>query len=271
MRRVLCETCHALRKKENMRLRGTDPFAKSMKTVQCILLALACYAASANAQPSFNYLANPGFETGDLTSWIVGGKNGGFGVTNNGAALPVTGTPSAPGLFYPSYQNVRSGTYGAYGITAGSSQGGFSEYVNFSQNITLQSGVYQLGFWLSTVDSNGGVGLSDAMTSGRLGIYVDGTKLPFTIAPPSISSLTSSWVEFASQDILAGGPHDIEFSISAGGTARVGISLDDTFVTTVPEPSTVALIVIGLIPSIFMAIKCSRNLGLNKSLEPTAR
>ncbi len=214
-----------------------------------IILAIYIIGSSYGLKGSVgNILLNPGFETGDISSWTVGGKNGGFGVTNNGAVLPVTGAPDAPGLFYSSQQNVRSGNFAAYGITAGDSQAPFSEFVSFSQSVSLQAGTYELGFWLSTVDVNGGVGLNSATTSGRLGIYVDGTQIPFTISPSVDGTLTSSWVEFASRDTLGTGMHQIQFDISAGGTARVGISLDDTFMMAVPEPSCSALAALGLVP-----------------------
>jgi hypothetical protein len=217
------------------------------KAIRITLIVLVFFVGPATAKAA-NLLLNPGFESGDLSSWTVGGNNGGFGVNINGVVLPVTGTPDAPGLFYSSQQNVRSGNFAAYAITAGDSQPGFNEYASFSQHLSLQSGTYELGFWLSTIDSNGGVGLYSAMSSGRLGIYVDGIQIPFTIAPLSSSTLTSDWVEFASQDFLTSGVHSIQFDISAGGTARVGVSLDDTFVEAVPEPSSVALLTFGLMP-----------------------
>src|SRR5690242_16933739 len=142
-----------------------------MKTIHITLLVSALSLAIGTAKGSGNILKDPGFESGGLSSWIVGGNNGGFGVTNNGAVLPVTGSPASPGLFFPSQQNVRSGNFGAYAITAGDSQAPWREYATFSQNVSLPDGTYELGFWLSTVDSIGGVGLYSAMTTGRLGIY----------------------------------------------------------------------------------------------------
>lgn len=224
-----------------------------MKAIHITLLVSAFSLGLGTAEGSDNILLDPGFESGGLSFWTVGGKNGGFGVATNGAVLPVTGAPDSPGLFYPSQQNVRSGNFAAYAITAGDSQAPWSEYATFSQSVSLQGGSYELGFWLSTVDDNGGVGLYSAMGSGRLGIYVDGTQIPFTIAPAADGTLTSTWVEFASQDFLTSGTHQIEFSVSAGGTARVGISLDDTFMEAVPEPSCAALVTLGLLPLVFTA------------------
>jgi hypothetical protein len=220
-----------------------------MKTI-CVMFLVLALALTARA--GGNLLINPGFETGDLSGWSVGGKNGGFGVAANGVQLPVTSAlPGSPDFFFESWQNVRSGNFAAYGITAGDPQSFFSEYVSFLQSLTLAAGTYHFGFFLSTDNENGGVGFFSAMNDGRLGIYVDGNQLSFDIAPPDTTPLTSTWLEFDAQAALTAGTHDIEFRISAGGTKRVGVSLDDAWVTAVPEPSGEALIILGIISLTF--------------------
>ncbi|HSU56288.1 MAG TPA: hypothetical protein VLT36_19670, partial [Candidatus Dormibacteraeota bacterium] len=153
-----------------------------MKTITLGLLTLALASAS-GASP--NLLTNPGFETGDLSGWTVAGKNGGFGVSSDGVQLPVTSAVAGlPDFFYASWQNVRSGSYAAYGITAGDSQAAFREYVSFSQNLVLPAGSYQLGFYMGTDNEIGGFGISSALSDHRLGIFLDGNYLPLLTQPP---------------------------------------------------------------------------------------
>ena len=85
-----------------------------------------------------NLLSNPGFETGNLAGWTMGGSNGGSGVLSDGQSIPGV-THSG---FLPSYQNVRSGNYGAYAVTAGTN----GEYVSFAQTLSLAPGNYTASF-----------------------------------------------------------------------------------------------------------------------------
>ena len=196
-----------------------------------------------------NLLTNPGFETGNFAGWTVGGQNGGYGVATDGTALPVTSAiDGSPDLYFPSRQNVHSGDFAAYGITAGDSQEGYREYVSFSQKLSLAPGRYELGFYLGTDNTPGGTGLTAALDSGHLGIYVDGHHVPFETLPPFDFHGGSGPMDFVlcnAEVSLAGGPHNIGFHISGSGTGRVGMSMDDAFVAAVPEPGTVGLLLLG--------------------------
>ena len=196
-----------------------------------------------------NLLTNPGFETGSFAGWTVGGQNGGYGVATDGTALPVTSAiDGSPDLYFPSRQNVHSGDFAAYGITAGDSQVGFREYVSFSQSLSLAPGKYELGFYLGTDNTPGGTGLTEALVSGRLGIYVDGHHVPFATLPPFNfpgGSGSMNFVLCSAEVSLAAGPHNFGFHLSGSGTGRAGMSMDDAFVAAVPEPGTVGLLLLG--------------------------
>ena len=105
---------------------------------------------------------------------------------------------------------------------------------------------YRIGFQMTTDNDIGGFGLAAALDDQRLAIFVDDIHHPFLVprfgtAPLSRNfvggSTPASFVEFAIEMPLTDGLHKIEFRLSASGTSRAGISMDDTFVTAIPEPS----------------------------------
>lgn len=187
------------------------------------LVTTSLYASLGSAAP-VSLLTNPGFETGDLTGWTVGGRNGGFGVSTDGT--PILGVTY--GGLAPAYQNVRTGSYGAYAVTANSNY----EYVSFGQTVALNPGTYTAGFYMGH-DESGPIGIS-SVYSGSLGVWVDGVHQPFldnhagNFYPGSTASdFTLFSAEFASD----GGFSFVEFRISGSGTARAGISADDFMLT----------------------------------------
>ncbi len=66
---------------------------KSNSVLACIVAVLALAFAGAASDASANLVTNPGFETGDLTGWLVFGQGPNSGVT---VQSPDNG-PSAPG------------------------------------------------------------------------------------------------------------------------------------------------------------------------------
>jgi hypothetical protein len=216
---------------------------KVMRLPVCLLIVL--FAASSALAGPVNLLTNPGFETGDLTGWTVGGLNGGYGVLTDGAPIPgVTYTG-----FLPSYQNVRSGQYGAYGVTA-HTQG---EYTSFSQTVNLLPGAYTAGFYMGH-DQAGALGIDNAISSGRLGIWIDGTLLAFNSSYQNNfypGSGPDDFTLFDADFTSSGGLTLIDFRISGSGTARAGLSVDDfallgdAAAPTIPAPGAIALAGIG--------------------------
>ena len=208
--------------------------------LQGLVFAFACFAIAPFTVSAA--LTNGGFETGDFTGWTVGGPNGGSGVGLDGASIPGVQSP-----FPPSFVNVRSGSYAAYGVTANSN----GEFLSLSQTVNLQAGLQTAGFYMGN-DSNNNFGIDDAISNQRLAIFVNGVHQAFTTRFPAnnfpTGSTPSDMFEFSSQFNATGGATLIEFRISGSGTARAGISADDFFVTggnVIPEPSTLAMFGIG--------------------------
>jgi len=219
--------------------------------VPFLIGAFALKASAALFLLPGNLLTNPGFETGDLSGWTVGGKNGGIGVLGDGIEQPVTSAlQSDPSFFFQSWQVVNSGIYAAYAITAGNGQPLFSEVGIFSQSIVvLEAGFHRIGFSLASNTEIGGAGLSDALNDQRLAIFVDGNYVPFDepdfSTPFGLDGVASPTFVELSSEIKLTGAHDIEFRVSGSGTKRAGMSVDDFFVTQVPEPSSALLLVLS--------------------------
>ena len=214
-----------------------------------LLLAIALGLNPA-AAASTNRLVNPGFETGDLTGWTVGGINGGFGVLPDGAPIPGVTSP----IFLPARQNVHSGSFGAYAVTAGLD----GEFVSFSQTIELEPGTYQAGFFLGN-DEASAFGVAAEIDTGTLAIVVDGVRRPFNSLPGALNIPPGSGPDdfvFFSADFLRFGTRltAIDFRISGSGTVRAGISVDDFSVIrlgplpgAIPAPGAIALAALGAV------------------------
>ncbi len=209
--------------------------------VKSLFLCLLIVGLSLNstAAAPINLLSNPGFETGDLTGWTVGGPNGGYGVLTDGSSIP--------GVTYvellPAYQNVRSGTYAAYAVAAYAQM----EYVMFSQVLNLLPGTYTASFYMGH-DENHGIGISPAIGVGNLGIWIDQTLVPFNSFYENNfypGSDPEDFTLFDADFFCSGGLTTIEFRISGSGTERAGISIDDLAVMAIPSPGAIYLACIG--------------------------
>ncbi len=219
---------------------------QARRIVVCLLvIGLGTGLASADL---VNLLANPGFETGDLTGWTVGGINGGVGVLTDGASIPgVTYVD-----FVPAYQNVRSGSYGAYAVTAAVPVSGPVEYASFSQTVNLVPGTYTASFYMGH-DESSGFGIGWAISNGYLGIRIDGNPVPFNSSYANNFSPGSGPGDFTLFDadfVSTGGLTTVEFRISGSGYARAGISVDDFSlmgeVSSLAIPAPGAMVLAGL-------------------------
>ncbi len=209
-------------------------------SVICVSFLVLGWSAGRATGSSVNLLSTPSFETGDLTGWTTGGTNGGYGVLADGATIPGV-THSG---FVPSYQNVRSGSFGAYAVTAGIVQ----EYVSFSQTLDLAAGQYTASFYLGN-DQSGMFGIGTAIDQGLLGIRVNGSPIPFHSAYennfPNGSS-PADFVLFQADFSLANAASTVmEFRISGSGLERAGISVDDLGVYAIPAPGAIFLSALG--------------------------
>ena len=183
----------------------------------CVVLTSSAHA---------NLLSNPGFETGDLTGWTVGGSAPrGYGVATAGQALPA-------GYYGPSVQEVNSGNFAAWVSTAHS----LGDMLTLTQTLTLSAGTYDVGFYY---------GSNQGPYGNSTGIFLDGTQIGY-----GISNIVNGFqLEFANFVLTTSGSHQITFDISGSGTAPVSISVDDFYLNNtnaVPEPGTLALLALGL-------------------------
>lgn len=231
-----------------------SPFRMKFPFLSSVALSamMAASPASTMVLPGHNFLVNPGFETGNLSGWSTGGKHGGIGVSLDGVKLPVTSAlpETQPTLYIQSWQNVRSGSHAAYAITAGDNQPVFREFASFWQMVSTPSALYRIGFQMTTDNDIGGFGIAAALDDRRLAIFVDDTYQPLLVPRFSNAPLSrnfvggtspEAFVDFAVELPLTSGMHKIEFRLSGSGTSRAGISMDDTYVTAIPEPSLVSL------------------------------
>lgn len=198
------------------------------RTLVFVLLTVSIISTSAQAQ---NLLSNPGFETGDFTSWTAVNNGGVFGVGQDGDLL--AGVSAA--FFGTGTVSVRSGTFAAYTVVASSA----GEFLSLAQTVNLTAGTYQAGFWMDmeATGSACGFGLlnsgTGALFTGRIGIYVDGQQITWD-GGVSFFSL-SSYREFFGEFVSAGGNTLIEFRMSCSGNARAGLSGDDFYVMAATE------------------------------------
>jgi hypothetical protein len=207
-----------------------------------VLLLASLTPALANAVP-INLLTNAGFETGDFTGWTVGGTSVQSAVDTDGTVIPGTNL-----AFGTTFQNVRSGTYGANALVRGDPL----EQVFFEQAVSVIAGnTYDVGYFAG-VDSP--TSIVSQYGFGPSSILVDGVALALTqpsdLAIGSTPAM-SDW-EHVFGNYLAGGTGlvNVSYRIAGSGTGRAGFSFDDMYFTgeaaAVPAPPALILFGFGL-------------------------
>lgn len=220
-----------------------------MRRSTIVVAASLALAAPAAAQ---NQLTNPGFETGSLAGWTVGGNNAGtVFVATDGTAIPGAGVAFAPG-----FVNVRSGTFAAGGLVRCGAFCGNNPPERFTLSQTLMlapNTMYTVGFYLGDdSQTTFGYARSDALmqiffngvgllpSSGILNSPVGGTSADFQLISGSFTTDGT-------------GVGTVTFQINGSGTDAAPVSVDDFFVdgptvtATAPEPATLALMGSGLL------------------------
>lgn len=188
-------------------------------------------------QVSANLVLNPGFETGSLANWTVLGAGVGASVV---ASTPDNG-PSAPGSFNAFMTNsIPAANLALQQSTAlGDAVPGL---VNYSLDLKVVTsavgGVVFIHIW--DVNSTGGV---IDQGPGLLGPYFN----------TSWATISGSFTAPANVDHLE---VEIDCTTGAGAGSAEAVRVDNVSLTqAVPEPTTVALVGIGLFGAVALGRK----------------
>ena len=182
-----------------------------------------------NSVLATNLILNPGFETGDLTSWSVLGASGGSAYAN---ALSGANGPSAPGTFDAyMYNVVPAANLALQQSTAlGSAVPGLVNYsFDLKVDSSLNGGVVFIHLW--DINATGGV-----IDQGP------GLKGPYFNS--GWQTYTGSWTAPAGVNHF-----EIEFDCTTGATSgsTEAIEIDNVSLTQVPEPASLSLAAMGLL------------------------
>lgn len=203
-----------------------------MKSVICTLVGVTSLVGFlvGNSAFSANLILNPGFETGDLTSWLV--FNQGVGASAS-VQSPDNG-PSAPGSFNVyMFNTIPANNLALQQSTAlGDASPGLVNYSFDVKGVTsANGGVLFVHIW----DINATGGVID-QGPGLLGPYFPSTS--------SWSTISGSFTAPANVNHF-----EIEFDCTTGaasGSAET-VRIDNVLLSQVPEPATLSLAAMGIL------------------------
>ena len=189
-----------------------------------------------------NLIDNPGFESGDLSGWTVGG-NATYGVDLDGTAISGT-------AYLDNVVNTRAGEYAAWAAVSANSSP--QVYVSFSQTLAVAPNqTYDVGFWLSIGTAAGSSGRDYSIfVNGEEILHVDetghsGTDYWYGLSP--LHYLHESVQYTTGSDEVS---VTVEYVLSGSGTGLVGFSYDNFHFygsAAVPLPGAAWLFISGLI------------------------
>jgi hypothetical protein len=202
-----------------------------MKATKITIAALTSLAGLliGNSVFALNLILNPGFETGDLTSWSVLGASDGSAYVN--VQSPNNG-PSAPGTHDAYMYNVIPAANLALqqSTALGSAAPGLVNYsLDLKIDSSLNGGVVFIHLW--DINSTGGV---IDQGPGLLGPYFN----------TSWTTLTGSWTAPASVNHFE---IEIDCTTGAASGSAEAIEVDNVSLSQVPEPASLSLAAMGLL------------------------
>jgi PEP-CTERM motif-containing protein len=202
-------------------------------------ICAAAFLFVAGQVSAANLVLNPGFETGDTTSWLTGGTGVGASIT---VQSPDNG-PSAPGTnnCFMTNSIAASNLYLQQSTALGDASPGLVNYSFDMKGVTSAvGGVFFVHIW--DINSTGGV---IDQGPGLLGPYFPSTT--------SWTTITGSFTAPSNVNHL-----EIEFDCTtgAGAGSAEAVRVDNVSLTqAVPEPTTVALVGLGLFGTIALGRK----------------
>lgn len=189
---------------------------KILLLIAVIALGISSALADVCNGAANNLVSNCGFETGDFTSWTVGGN-----------------TANPGGNYYGvDAFDAHNGNFGAY-MSEDAIDGGTSP-VTLSQSLTTKSEeTYTVSFWLEQDTT------PDGTTVHSFSASWDGSTIE-NIAPTASKTLASGvWDEYTFSEVGTGGAETLSFDFQNDDNYW---SFDDVSVNSVPEPSSCMLI-----------------------------
>jgi len=228
-----------------------------MKTFRFGLILMLCgFCSSSNAAA---LLVNGGFETGNFSGWTVVSQAGSFPGSNffvlNGTALPQSGLTTAgpaTGLFYAVSDQSGSGTHAviqSFTVAAGAS----SVVLSFNLFVNSYGGTFVNPIGLDFTDGANQYARVDILAAGASALDTGAGVLQNFYLGADAGANPHGYTSYA---------FDITSLVSGGGTFQLrfaevdnqlflnmgvdNVSIDATGGGSVPEPSSIILITLGL-------------------------